>query len=595
MAKRESVAVAGGGVGGLATAVALARRGVDVTVIERSARIGAQGAGLVLCPDGMRAADALGENLGGRVRELGHLLRSGETRLVMDAAGRILAEEPMEGPDAPRLVITRSALQRALLDESLTAGAAVLLATTVEDYTAHEDGVTVRLSDGKVLRCAALVAADGVDSVVRRRMLPGTAAEYLGHASVSGCTGESTLERRPHTAGGRGVRLSVLPVGGGLLCWTARIASPPGVWPAKGPARARADLIAALTGWYPPLVDLIRNTGPQDIAVADARDCGPAPRRVDGRVVLLGDAACPAAPSPGRVVGTAMADALALADAVAAHDDVPRALAAFQREHRERTGAPTPTTRGRSAPDRTRGRDAAGERAARADAVVSATVGASGSPPPLPHVARKAADPAPKSPSSAHGPHIVLVGGSLHRGSTCDRVAQWCALRCAEQGATVRVFAGADIDFPAYRPGLAPTHPEVGNFLSELRCADGIVLVSPTYHGTVSGLLKNALDYVNDLDEPVPYLEGRAIGCVAVGAAAEGAASTLATLRTIGHAVRGWPTPVGVAVSQPPAPPSADGTAPPEEARLMRMLSQVLWMGRARLAAGQPPFLGAVA
>ncbi|GAA2409335.1 hypothetical protein GCM10010420_42190 [Streptomyces glaucosporus] len=601
MAKRRTVAVAGGGIGGLATAVALARRGIDVTVIERAGRIGTRGAGLVLHPGGVRAADALGGTLGARLRETGHVPRPGEVRLVMDEAGKILAEEPAdaaeETPDAPRILILRSALQRALLDESLTAGAAVLLATAVEDYTQHGDGVTVRLSDGKTLECSALVAADGADSAVRRRMLADGPAEHRGHASVSGCVRGSVLERRPYTVGSRGIRLCVTPVGGDTLCWNATIASPPGIWPAKGPARARTDLIAALTGWYPPVVDLVRDTDPRDIAVADLRGRAPAPRWADGRVVLLGDAARHEASVPGRGAGTAMEDALVLADAMAAHDDVPSALAAFQRERLERTGAAVPTARRRDVPGREPGRAGTGHGGTRAEPAAHGAAGASGrrSPAHRTELRLPAARETPDRVPGGAGPHIVLVSGSLRRGSTSDRVADWCALRCADQGATARVFPGAEIDFPAYRPGLASTHPAVEEFLSELRRADGVVLVSPTYHGTVSGLLKNALDYINDLEGPEPYLDGRPIGCVAVGAAPEGAASTLATLRTIGHAVRGWPTPVGVAVSRAPAPPSADGPVPPEEERLMRMISQVLWMGGARAAAGRPPLLGAVA
>ncbi|MFE6849090.1 NADPH-dependent FMN reductase [Streptomyces sp. NPDC057686] len=184
-------------------------------------------------------------------------------------------------------------------------------------------------------------------------------------------------------------------------------------------------------------------------------------------------------------------------------------------------------------------------------------------------------------------PHIVLISGSLRAGSTCDRVAGWCALRCFEQGATARIFTGADIDFPAYRPGLEKIDDAVACFLGELRRADGVVLVSPTYHATVSGLLKNALDFVNDISGPVPYLEGRAIGTVAVGMASQGAVSTLTTLRTIGHALRAWPTPIGVAICEVPAEPSVeeDGRLSSDAVRLVEMVSQVVWMAGARMVS----------
>ncbi|MFF9347196.1 NADPH-dependent FMN reductase [Streptomyces sp. NPDC014734] len=193
-------------------------------------------------------------------------------------------------------------------------------------------------------------------------------------------------------------------------------------------------------------------------------------------------------------------------------------------------------------------------------------------------------------------PHIVLVSGSLRPGSTSDRVAQWCALRCAEQGATTAVLTGADIDFPAYRPGLAATHPPVAAYLDGLRRCDGVMLVSPTYHATLSGLLKNALDYVNDIDGPRPYLEGRPVGCVAVGSGAQGAVSTLTTLRTISHALRAWPTPLAAAVTSAPAPlPAGASVTSPDDERLVDIVGQVLWMARIRAAARPPESIRAAA
>ncbi len=183
-------------------------------------------------------------------------------------------------------------------------------------------------------------------------------------------------------------------------------------------------------------------------------------------------------------------------------------------------------------------------------------------------------------------PNIVLVSGSLRADSTSDRVARWCARQCAQQGADARVFTGAELQFPFYRPGLSEQDGEdgeIGGFVRALGRADGLVLVSPTYHGTVSGLLKNALDYANDLVAPRAFLEGVPVGCVAVGAGAQGMASTLTTLRTIGHALRAWPTPLGVTArnwADDGAVPTDDVTSEQRQSRdqMAVMISQVLSM-----------------
>ncbi|MBZ6295924.1 NADPH-dependent FMN reductase [Streptomyces olivaceus] len=192
-------------------------------------------------------------------------------------------------------------------------------------------------------------------------------------------------------------------------------------------------------------------------------------------------------------------------------------------------------------------------------------------------------------------PSIVLVSGSLRADSTSDRVARWCARQCRQQGAEARVFTGAELQFPFYRPGLSEQDGEdgeIGGFVRALSRADGLVLVSPTYHGTVSGLLKNALDYANELVSPRMFLEGVPLGCVAVGAGPQGMASTLTTLRTIGHALRAWPTPLGVTArnwTDDGAVP-ADGTSAEQQQsrdQMAVMIAQVLSMASVNAASAR--------
>ena len=83
-----------------------------------------------------------------------------------------------------------------------------------------------------------------------------------------------------------------------------------------------------------------------------------------------------------------------------------------------------------------------------------------------------------------------------------------------------------------------------------MRAADAIVLGSPGYHGGISGLVKNAVDYLEELrDDAPPYLDGRAVGCVTTAYGWQAAVSTLSALRQTVHALRGWPTPYGIAMN----------------------------------------------
>jgi FMN reductase len=116
-------------------------------------------------------------------------------------------------------------------------------------------------------------------------------------------------------------------------------------------------------------------------------------------------------------------------------------------------------------------------------------------------------------------------------------------------GADTLLLCGSDLDLPAYAPGAEVLAQGARRILAEIRRADGIILGTPGYHGGISGLVKNALDYIEELkSDPRPYLEGRAVGCIVTAAGSQGATATLIALRSVVHALRGWPTPLGAAI-----------------------------------------------
>lgn len=142
-------------------------------------------------------------------------------------------------------------------------------------------------------------------------------------------------------------------------------------------------------------------------------------------------------------------------------------------------------------------------------------------------------------------PLIVGIGGTTRNGSSSERLLHQALAAAQAAGADTMVFSGERLLFPIYgtnRPGAAELE-----FIEALRRSDGIVIASPGYHGSLSGMVKNALDYVEELRSDVrPYLEGRAVGLIAAAAGWQAGGSTLQHLRSIVHALRGWPTPLGV-------------------------------------------------
>ena len=156
-------------------------------------------------------------------------------------------------------------------------------------------------------------------------------------------------------------------------------------------------------------------------------------------------------------------------------------------------------------------------------------------------------------------PLIVGLGGTMTHNSSSERVLRHVLRACEAVGAETQLFDGNALDLPMYGWGSPRTDKAV-ELIGGLRRAEGIVIASPGYHGTVSGLIKNALDYVEDMAKDArPYFEGRAVGLIAVAAGWQATGTTLATLRSIVHALRGWPTPMAVTVNSQTPVFSDDG------------------------------------
>ncbi|MFN2495811.1 MAG: NADPH-dependent FMN reductase [Pseudonocardiaceae bacterium] len=171
---------------------------------------------------------------------------------------------------------------------------------------------------------------------------------------------------------------------------------------------------------------------------------------------------------------------------------------------------------------------------------------------------------------------VVGIGGSMRADSQSERALHAVLDGARAAGAETIALTGLDLVLPFYDPAVAQRGEVARRLVESLRAADGVVLVSPGYHGTVSGLVKNALDYVEDLrDDPRPYLDGRAVGCVAMAQGWQATVTTLTALRSIVHALRGWPTPLGAALNSGEVRFDDRGTpSDPAVDRTLRMIGE---------------------
>jgi len=149
-------------------------------------------------------------------------------------------------------------------------------------------------------------------------------------------------------------------------------------------------------------------------------------------------------------------------------------------------------------------------------------------------------------------PLVVGIGGTFSPTSSSEALVRAVLAACAQMGAATRMFAGTDLAaLPHFNPEAGSTRTAEETALVEtVRGADAIVIGSPGYHGGYSGLVKNAIDLLEDLrGDARTYFDGRPVGLVVTAAGWQACGTTLSALRDVVHAMRGWPTPVGITVN----------------------------------------------
>lgn len=178
---------------------------------------------------------------------------------------------------------------------------------------------------------------------------------------------------------------------------------------------------------------------------------------------------------------------------------------------------------------------------------------------------------------------IVGIGGTVAASSSSDNALRLCLDEAERLGAEVRLFAGPFLKtLPMYDPTSTEELPQVRELVEALRAASGVVLSSAAYHGSVSGMLKNALDYTEDLaqDDRV-YFSGVPVGTIAVAKGWQAGGNTLVTLRAIVHSLRGWPTPYGCVVNTTSAGPTTPSGIAAAEEGLRTVAREVVFAARA--------------
>jgi 2-polyprenyl-6-methoxyphenol hydroxylase-like FAD-dependent oxidoreductase len=318
----QRIVVVGGGIAGLATAVALQRRGHDVELLEERTDT-SSGAGISIWPNALAALDEIG--LGDAVRAAGGRVTAGALRWRDGTWLRRPHHDRIVSALGEPLVV----VQRAKLSDVLAGGLApdsVRQGIAVHHLAATSEGVRLVLSDGSTRDAAAVVGADGTRSVVARHLNGPLVNRYAGYTSWRGV---ADCDIDPELSGetlGPGVEFGHVQMGADRTYWFATERAREADTAADGELAYLRDKYRT---WADPIPALLSHTEPAVVLRYDLYDRTVARQWSRGPIVLVGDAAHPMRPHLGQGGCQALEDAAILAAFVGEGGDLPTAFARF--------------------------------------------------------------------------------------------------------------------------------------------------------------------------------------------------------------------------------------------------------------------------
>ena len=312
--------IIGAGIGGLCTAIALQKSGIETVVYERAPELKAVGAGLALWSNALHVLEALG--IGDSLRKMSSFNGDG---VIRSYQGQILVRNNSTSKDSP-IAVHRADLMNILRQQ---AGDVIKLGYELVHYQQDSKQVTAYFSNGDSDSADILIGADGIHSNVRAQMHPDSQPKYSGYTVWRSVVDfdHSLMRGKFGETWGHGQRFGIMPISDNRVYWFATDNAPAGK--RYSPEATKAHVQNLFAAWHEPIPALLEATQADELLHHDISDIDPLQSWSNGRVVLLGDAAHAMTPNMGQGACQAIEDAYALG-VVLSKKNLSQALSEYQ-------------------------------------------------------------------------------------------------------------------------------------------------------------------------------------------------------------------------------------------------------------------------
>jgi len=330
---KPKIAIIGGGIAGLTTAISLNQRGFRTEIFEAAQEIKGVGAGLSLAANAMKGLGRLG--LMEEVVDLGRVLPSFS---ILDQKGKVITTADSDAISQKwgldNFLIHRADLHRFLL--SKIDSKQIHTGKRSVSFQYVHDKIEIIFADSSVYMADYLIVADGIHSVIRNQLLPNAEPRYAGYTCWRAVIENKDLDiKQSSETWGRKGRFGIAPLANDLLYWFACINAPE-----KDPRMKEftvADLKEVFKEYHPPIPAILDRTSNSQLLWNDILDLQPIGRYAFDRILLLGDAGHATTPNMGQGACQAIEDAVILAEEMAKAINPQAAFQAFEKRRLKRT------------------------------------------------------------------------------------------------------------------------------------------------------------------------------------------------------------------------------------------------------------------